>query len=316
MTHATRITDHIKDLIKEHDENGSIARQYIPSNAEEYITPEELSDPIGDEAYSPIKGIVHRYPDRVLFKISNICAAYCRYCFRKDMIGPSSESLAKKDIENALNYIRTHTDIWEVILSGGDPLILSPRRLQDLLNSIEGINHIQTLRVHTRLPLTDPKRITQQLCASLKREKALYIIIHINHVNELTPDVIAALKHLQDSGCVLLSQSVLLKDINDNATTLETLFRKLVSLRIKPYYLHHPDFAPGTSHFRLPISRGQEIMKQLQGRVSGLCLPTYMLDIPGGAGKVPLTPEYLSSDGSDQYIIEDYQGKRRAYPPK
>lgn len=315
--YAFRITDQIEKTIKDTPENDPVARQYIPQIEELTETPEEDADPIGDETHSPVKGIVHRYPDRVLFKPAHVCAVYCRYCFRREMVGPGQDVLSEEETETALDYIRRHKEIFEVILTGGDPLILSPRRLGEILNSLGDIPHVKIIRIHSRVPIADPKRITHELADTLSAiTKPVYMAVHINHAQEITDDVRTSLKKLHKTGCVLLSQSVLLKGVNDNAEILETLFKELLSLRVKPYYLHHPDFAKGTSHFRLSIKEGQAIMKQLQGRISGLCMPHYMLDIPGGHGKVPLTPCYLKPLENDEYIVTDRKGRGHHYPPK
>ncbi len=314
--YAFRTTDTIDALITGTPDNDPIARQYIPQAQELNHLPEENPDPIGDKTHSPVKGIVHRYPDRVLFKPVNICAVYCRYCFRREKVGPGSEILTDKERITALNYIREHRDIWEVILTGGDSLILSSRQIQQIMDSLNAIKHVQVIRFHTRIPIADPQRITQKLCECLESDKAIYMPLHVNHASEITDTVISALKRLQKAGVILLSQSVLLKGVNDNAKTLEDLYRKLVGLGVKPYYLHHPDYAPGTSHFRLSIAEGRDIVRQLQGRLSGLCQPTYMLDIPGGHGKVPLTPCYLKELDHGDYNIENYKGEIFSYPPK
>ena len=260
-----------------------VGRQYLPS-AEELVTaPEELADPTGDEIHSPVKGIVHRYPDRVLLKISNICAVYCRYCFRREMVGPEQEAFTDSDLEAALDYIERTPAVWEVILTGGDPLVLSARRLEEVLTRLNRISHVQVVRIHSRIPVADPQRITETLSSVLKNStKPIYLVIHINHAQEITSEVESVLAQLRSAGCSLLSQSVLLKGVNDDPFVLETLFRRLIGLHVKPYYLHHPDLAPGTGHFRVSIARGREIMKALQGRLSGICLPRYVLDIPGG----------------------------------
>lgn len=313
--YAHRITQTVKNTIKGDITNDPVAKQYIPQNAELKILPEENPDPIGDDVHSPVKGIVHRYPDRVLFKPANVCAVYCRYCFRREHVGPGSEILNDKERKAALDYIRAHKDIWEVILTGGDPLVLSPRQLKNIMDELNTIEHVQVVRIHTRVPVADPTRVSKALLKALKTDKALYMALHINHAQELNDDNRAAIKELHAAGITLLSQSVLLKGVNDNATTLADLYRQLVAMNVKPYYLHHPDLAPGTSHFRLSIKQGQDIVKQLQGRLSGLCQPTYMLDIPGGHGKVPLTPCYMETLKDGGYGITDYNGRTHNYNP-
>jgi len=337
-THATllkkyayRITRAVKDAIKGDVTNDPMAKQYIPQNCELQILPEERLDPIGDESHSPVKGIVHRYPDRVLFKPANVCAVYCRYCFRREQVGPKEDNkaniLSAQERSAALNYIRAHPEIWEVILTGGDPLVLSPRQLGEIMQALRAIDHVKVIRIHTRVPIADPQRITPALLdaltdtapthtdQSVSSSKALYIALHINHTQELTPDVRAAIKALHEHGISLLSQSVLLKGINNEAAILADLYRQLVALHVKPYYLHHPDLAPGTSHFRLSIQEGQKIMRALRGHLSGLCQPTYMLDIPGGHGKVPLTPCALETLPTGGYNVTDYKGTSHTYVP-
>ena len=319
--YAYRITDTIKSTIKGGIKNDPVAKQYIPQTQELKILPEENTDPIGDETYSPIKGIVHRYPDRVLFKPANVCAVYCRYCFRREHVGPGSDILNPQERQAALDYIRAHPEIWEVILTGGDPLVLSARQLSEIMSALNDIEHVKVIRIHTRVPIADPQRVTSSLIKALQtktnqsvsNKKAIYMALHINHAQEIIPDVENALNALHNAGINLLSQSVLLKGVNDNAQILEDLYRELTALNVKPYYLHHPDLAPGTSHFRLSIEEGQNIVRKLLGRLSGLCQPTYMLDIPGGHGKVPLTPCHLEPLKDGGYTIEDYQGQAHIY---
>lgn len=291
-----------------------VAAQYIPQSAELIESADERRDPIGDHAHSPVKGIVHRYPDRVLYKVTSVCPVYCRYCFRKTMVGPEGETLRKAERQAALDYIAGRSEIWEVILTGGDPLMLSPRRLEMELQALEAMDHVQVIRLHSRCPVADPARIDAAMVAALSRTKATYLVMHINHPQDITPDVRRAVEALRRGGIMLLSQSVLLRGVNDDAAVLETLFRDLVSMGVKPYMLHHPDKAPGTAHFRVSIADGQRLMRALRGRVSGLCLPEYMLDIPGGYGKVPLTPPYCQpvSDATG-YQVTDFKGRSHYY---
>lgn len=291
--YAFRITDQINRTLK----SDAVAKQYIPDIRELKILPEERVDPIGDDAHTPVKGIVHRYKDRVLLKIVQVCAVYCRYCFRREMVGkPDSAVLQADEKSAAIDYIRNNKNIWEVILTGGDPLVLSARQLKEILDEICAIDHVKIIRIHSRVPVADPARITQDLCAALTREKPVYIAIHVNHADEITSEVETAFAALRTADCILLSQSVMLKGVNDDPEILENLMRRLVELRVKPYYIHHPDLAPGTSHFRFSIKRGQDIMRKLFARTSGLCMPHYMLDIPGGYGKVPVGPTYWAGE--------------------
>jgi lysine 2,3-aminomutase len=314
--YAVALTPHVLESMHGSVAIDPVAKQYIPQTGELKTTPDELADPIGDYAHTPIKGLVHRYPDRLLLKLANVCAVYCRYCFRREMVGPGADVLNTQEKQNAYDYIRNNKDIWEVILTGGDPLVLSARQLSEALDELCTLDHVKVIRIHTRVPAADPKRITDELCTALKRDKAIYVAVHINHAQEITPDVEIALKKLHEAGCVLLSQSVLLKGVNDNPYVLEDLFRRLAALRVKPYYLHHPDLAPGTSHFRLSLREGKAIVKKLLGRVSGICQPHYMLDIPGGHGKIPVTRDYIFEKTEGDYIVEDYQGQKHHYPPK
>lgn len=311
--YAIGITRDVLDTIDRKAVNDPVALQYVPQERELEIAPGEHTDPIGDDVHTPVKGIVHRYPDRVLFKVTAACAVYCRYCFRREMIAGHGDSLTPADMKAAFDYIRAHPEIWEVILTGGDPLILSGQKLSALLDELCAIDHVKVIRIHTRVPIADSGRINDEITTALRRSKPVYVVLHINHEKEITPPVERALSAIRAAGCTLLSQSVLLKGVNDDARTLENLFRRLVTLHVKPYYLHHPDLAPGTGHFRLPVSKGQQIMKQLRGRLSGLCLPEYMLDIPGGHGKVPLTPCYLHGLDEGGFEVEDYRGNKHAY---
>lgn len=313
--YAVAVTDDVLATIQTDDPADPIARQYLPSAAELVTTPEENADPIGDDAHSPVKGIVHRYPDRVLLKPVHVCAVYCRFCFRREKVGPGSEMLSADELSAALDYIRNAPHVWEVILTGGDPFVLSPRRLQHIMQVLNDIPHVQVIRFHTRVPVADPSRVTDDMVAALASDKAVYVVFHANHANELTDKVRAAAQKFIQAGIPLLSQSALLRGVNDKPEVLEALFRKLTAMKIKPYYLHHPDLAPGTSHFRLPIAEGQDLMRQLQGRISGVALPRYMLDIPGGFGKVPVEPRWIDK-ADDGYTLTDFQGGTHSYEAK
>ncbi|WP_127090009.1 lysine-2,3-aminomutase-like protein [Aquabacter cavernae] len=291
----------------------ALARQFVPDIAELTSAPFEDADPIGDEAHSPVPGIVHRYPDRVLLKLVGVCAVYCRFCFRREMVGPGAQNaLSPEALDRALAYVTDHPEIWEVILTGGDPFMVAPRRMAQVLDRLAAIPHVKIARFHTRIPVAAPERVTDDLVAALKRPGLTpYVVVHANHARELGPEALSAITRLVDAGIPVLSQSVLLRGVNDDAETLADLFRALVAARVKPYYLHHPDLAPGTGHFRLPIEEGQALMRALRGRLSGICLPTYVLDIPGGYGKVPLTPGYLGAG-----TVTDHCGGVHAYPPE
>jgi lysine 2,3-aminomutase len=230
------------------------------------------------------------------------------------MVGSHGEPLQGAALDGAIDYVRSHPDVWEVILTGGDPLALSPRRLTDVLTRLAAINHVRVLRIHSRVPIVDPESIEESLTRALKITAPLYVALHVNHPQEITDAVAAAIGRLLESGAVLLSQTVLLRGVNDDAGVLEQLFRRLVTLKVRPYYLHHPDLAPGTSHFRVPIETGQALVHTLRQTVSGLCMPTYVLDIPGGFGKVPIGPAYLGAKSSDYREVKDARGMSHCYP--
>jgi len=296
--YAVAITPAMAELIDAKDATDPIARQFVPDARELDRAPEERADPIGDHAKSPVKGIVHRYPDRVLLKIVGVCPVYCRFCFRREMVGPQAETnLTMKEIETALAYVRAHPEIWEVIVTGGDPLIMSARRIADVTAALDFIPHVKIVRWHTRVPVVAPERVTPDLVAALRTSRStVYVALHANHPRELTTAARAAIGRLVDAGIPVVSQTVLLRGVNDDADTLEALMRAFVEARVKPYYLHHGDLAPGTAHFRTTIAEGQALMHALRQRVSGLAMPTYVLDIPGGHGKVPIGPAYLDGD--------------------
>lgn len=314
--YAVAITPAMADLIDPHDPADPIARQFVPDPAELDERPEERSDPIGDDAHAPVEGIVHRYPDRVLLKLTHVCAAYCRFCFRRETVGRASAP-SRDALDTALAYISGRPDIWEVILSGGDPLVLSDRRLRDVVKRLAAIDHVKIIRLHTRVPVVDPARITPALVRAVKADrKATYVVLHANHPRELTAAAREACGRFIDAGIPMLSQSVLLRGVNDDPATLGELMRAFVECRIKPYYLHHADLARGTSHFRTTIAEGQSLMRALRGRHSGLCQPAYVLDIPGGHGKSPIGPNYLVQDAEPRgrYRIEDFNGRHHSYP--
>lgn len=316
--YAVAISPTIARLIDRDDPNDPIARQFVPDAAELTLLPEEREDPIGDKPHSPVTGIVHRYPDRVLLKAVHVCPVYCRFCFRREMVGPQGlGTLTPAELDAAIAYIAEHEEIWEVILTGGDPLVLSPRRLTEIMGRLKPIAHVKIVRFHTRVPVVEPERINADLVAALKASgKATYVALHANHPREMTQEARDASARLIDAGVVMVSQSVLLKGVNDDADVLAALMRAFVETRIKPYYLHHPDLAPGTSHFRLSIEEGQALVASLRGRVSGLCQPAYILDIPGGHGKAVISAASIAADGGGCYTVTDFRGEQHAYPPK
>jgi lysine 2,3-aminomutase len=319
--YAVALPADLAALIDRNDLHDPIARQFVPDAAELDTRPEELSDPIGDDAHSPVEGIVHRYPDRVLLKLTHVCAVYCRFCFRREMVGPgNAKALSPATLARALDYIRSDRTIWEVILTGGDPLVLAPRRLRAVMTELSTIDHVKIVRIHTRVPVAEAGRITPELVRAMKAKgKAVYVAVHVNHARELTKAARAACARMADAGVPLLGQSVLLKGVNDTPQALAELMRACVECRIKPYYLHHGDLAPGTAHLRTDIGAGQDLMRGLRGRLSGLCQPSYVLDIPGGHGKSPIGPNYIAREGTNEsahYVVEDFNGGRHGYPPR
>jgi lysine 2,3-aminomutase len=315
--YAVAVTPALAALIDPADAADPIARQFLPSEAELVAAPGESADPIGDDAHSPASGVVHRYPDRVLLKVTHTCAVYCRFCFRRETVGPGKAApLSPAQLDAALAYIAATPAIWEVILTGGDPLMLSVRRLRELMGRLAAIEHVKVVRFHTRVPVADPARITPALVAAMRSPtQTTWVALHANHPRELTPAARAACARIVDAGLAMVSQTVLLAGVNDDADTLAALMRGFVEARIKPYYLHHGDLAPGTGHFRVSLAKGQALMRALRGRVSGLCQPTYVLDLPGGHGKVPAGPSYLAGDLDACASVEDPWGATHAYPP-
>jgi lysine 2,3-aminomutase len=317
--YAVAVTPAMAALIDRDDPDDPIARQFLPQAAELESRPPERPDPIGDDAFSPVEGIVHRCPDRVLLKLVHTCPVYCRFCFRREMVGPRGRGgLTAEKRAAAYRYIKQHPEIWEVILTGGDPLVLPASRLRAAMRALAAIAHVKIIRIHTRVPAVAPERITAEVVAALQAPaKTTYVALHANHPRELTAAARAACARIVDAGIPMVSQSVLLKGVNDDVETLADLMRAFVECRIKPYYLHHADLAPGTGHLRTSIETGQALMRELRSRVSGLCQPAYMLDIPGGAGKVPVGPNYVSASESvqDGRKVTGNDGRSHPYPP-
>ncbi|MGB8364623.1 MAG: lysine-2,3-aminomutase-like protein [Rhizomicrobium sp.] len=310
------ITKEMVELIDSDGAADPIAAQFVPDPRELTTLASELHDPIGDDRFTPVKGVTHRYPDRVLLKPVHICPVYCRFCFRREKVGAGGDgNLSAAELDAALDYIRRNENIWEVILTGGDPLILSPRKIGTIIRALDAIEHVKIIRIHTRVPVVDPTHIDEDMVAALSVETALYVVLHANHVREMTQQSKAAIARLVFAGIPMLSQSVLLRGVNDNTEALRALFKCFLENRVKPYYLHHGDLARGTSHFRTTIEEGQRILRALRGSSSGLCQPHYVLDIPGGAGKVPIGPNYLAQS-PDGTIVEDDRGRPHKYADK
>ena len=305
-----RINPYYLGLIKE--KNDPIYRQCIP-DVQELDDGAAVADPLNEEGHSPVHGLTHRYPDRVLFLVSSKCAMYCRFCNRKRKVGRPS-MVSDSSIEQGMDYIRAHGEVRDVLLSGGDPLLLEDARLLEILSALRAIPHVEIIRIGTRVPCTLPQRITQALAASLRQFHPLYINVHFNHPLEITPEAALACGRLADAGIPLGCQTVLLKGVNDDLSVMRILMRKLLTIRVKPYYLFHGDPARGTSHFRTSVTRGLDIIRGLQGHTSGLCVPHFAIDLLGGGGKVPLLPDYLRKRDGDFLLATNYAGKTYRHP--
>jgi lysine 2,3-aminomutase len=302
----------IKALINQNDPGDPIARQFVPSADELAVGADELEDPIGDQVHSPMRGLVHRYPDRVLFMPTMSCPVYCRYCFRRDRVGRAASAPSADDLNAAFDYIQKNSGIHEVILTGGDPLSLSDTRLRRIVQRLNDIAHLNNIRIHSRVPVSLPSRVTDGLVDALRSNIPVWMVLHCNHPRELTDNVADVCARLIQGGIPLLSQSVLLKGVNDNVEVLTALMRRLVRLGVKPYYLHHPDRARGTARFRVSLAEGRALVDALRGNVSGLCQPTYVIDIPGGLGKTPVGTDTVTPAG-DSWKLRDFHGTSHEY---
>jgi lysine 2,3-aminomutase len=305
-----RINPYYLGLIKKKDD--PIYKQCIPDNRE-ISDKNGMDDPLNEEGLSPVFGLTHKYPDRVLFLVSAQCAMYCRFCNRKRKVGRSS-MVTKKSIKEGFSYIKGHKKIRDVLLSGGDPLLLENRDLYSILTELRAINHVEIIRIGTRVPCTLPQRITHHLAKMLKKFHPLYIHTHFNHPDEITPEATLACERLADAGIPMGCQIVLLKGVNDDLTTMKNLVQKLLIIRVRPYYLFQADLTKGTSHFWTPINKGLEIISGLQGYTSGLCVPHFAVDLPRGGGKVPLLPKYVMCENKNSLVIKNYLGQEYQYP--
>lgn len=311
---AMAITPYFFNLIDQDNPDCPIRRQVIPRVEEAYVSEEEFDDPCGEEVDTVVPGLVHRYPDRVLFLVTDRCASYCRYCTRSRIVSGAGEKHLIPQWEAAFKYLEEHTEVRDVLLSGGDPLLLSNDKLDALLSRLRAIPHIEIVRVGSRVPIFLPQRITPELCAMLRKHAPLYLSIHINHPRELTQESRAAMDMLADHGIVMGSQSVLLRGVNDTADVQMALVRKLLRCRVRPYYLYQCDLIHGSSHFRTSIEEGLSIMDRLRGFTSGYAVPQYVVDGPGGGGKIPLNPEYIVSETEKTVQLRNYEGKSFQYP--
>src|SRR5580698_1331995 len=311
---ALAITPYFFNLIDPADENCPIRLQVIPKEAETHTASWEMSDPCGEDSHSPVPGLVHRYPDRVLFLVTDRCASYCRYCTRSRLVSNASGYDFHPEFDRQIAYIAAHPEIRDVLLSGGDPLLLSDEKLENLLGRLRAIPHVEFLRIGTRIPIFLPQRITPELCAMLKQFHPLFISVHTNHPRELTTEVRTALGRLADAGIPLGNQSVLLKNVNDDAVVMKALLQKLLMCRVKPYYLYQCDLIAGSAHLRSSVRKGLEIMESLRGNTTGYAVPQYVIDAPGGGGKVPINPDYILSRNKDRVVIRNFEGKVFEYP--
>ena len=311
---AMSITPQFFNLIDKNNPDCPIRRQVIPTIHETSSDPDEMSDPCGEDSHMPVPGLVHRYPDRVLFLLTDRCASYCRYCTRSRVVSGAGEAHLQTDFEQAFQYLENNKNIRDVLFSGGDPLLYADSKLEKIISRIRAIDHIEFIRIGTRIPIFLPQRITPQLCDMLKKYHPLWISVHTNHPKELTTEVKSALERLADSGIPLGNQSVLLKGVNDDVLTMRTLVHKLLQCRVRPYYLYQCDLIEGSSHLRTPAAKGREIIEGLRGHTSGYAIPQLVIDAPGGGGKVPINPEYVLEKNSKQLVIRNYEGKSFVYP--
>jgi len=306
---ALAITPYFFNLIDPADERCPIRRQVIPRVEETLTAPWEMSDPCGEDSHSPVPGLVHRYPDRVLFLVTDRCAAYCRYCTRSRLVSNATGYDFHPEFDRQIQYIREHTEVRDVLLSGGDPLLFSDEKLEYLLSRLRAIPHIEFLRIGTRIPLFLPQRITPELCAMLRQFHPLFLSVHSNHPRELTTEVRDALGRLADAGIPLGNQSVLLRHVNDDVLVMKAHVQKLLMCRVKPYYIYQCDLISGSAHLRASVRKGLEIMEALRGHTTGYAVPQYVIDAPGGGGKVPINPEYVLSRNADRVVIRNFEGK-------
>ena len=311
---AMAITPHYASLMDPEDSGCPIRRQVIPRVDETQTAPWEMADPCGEDGHSPVPGLVHRYPDRVLFLVTDRCAAYCRYCTRSRLVSNASGYDFIPDFQRQIDYIRKTPSIRDVLLSGGDPLLMSDGRLESLLRQLREIPHVEFLRIGSRIPIFLPQRITPELCSMLKSFHPLFISVHANHPRELTSEVQEALGRLADAGIALGNQSVLLRGVNDDVTTMTALLHKLLMCRVKPYYLYQCDLISGSAHLRTSVREGLELMRAIRGHTSGYATPQYVVDAPGGGGKVPLNPEYILSHNTERVVLKNYEGRVFEYP--
>ena len=311
---AMAVTPHFFNLIDRNDPECPIRRQIIPRIEETWVSPYEMSDPCGEDSSMPVPGLVHRYPDRVLFLVTDRCAAYCRYCTRSRVVSGAGEQELETDYEAAFRYLEEHTEIRDVLLSGGDPLLFSDAKLERILSRLRQIEHIEFLRIGSRVPIFLPQRITPQLCETLQQFHPLFMSVHVNHPRELTTEVKEGLERLANHGVPLGNQSVFLRGVNDDVEVMRTLVHKLLMCRVRPYYLYQLDLIQGSSHLQAPVAKGIEIIEGLRGHTTGYAIPQFVIDAPGGGGKVPVNPDYVLQRNSERVVIRNFEGRTFEYP--
>ena len=311
---AMAITPHFFNLIDRSDPDCPIRRQVVPRVEETIEAEYEMSDPCGEDSHMPVPGLVHRYPDRVLFLVTDRCAAYCRYCTRSRVVSGAGDQDLETDYEAAFQYLENHTEVRDVLLSGGDPLLFSDAKLEKILKRLRSIEHIEFIRIGSRIPIFLPQRITPELCEMLQKYHPLFISVHTNHPRELTAEVKAGLERLANSGIPLGNQSVLINKVNDDPEIMKSLVHKLLMCRVRPYYLYQMDLIKGSSHLQVPVAKGIEIIEKLRGHTTGYAVPQYVIDAPGGGGKVPINPDYMVQRNEERAIVRNFEGKTFEYP--
>jgi len=311
---AMSITPHFFNLVDRKDPDCPVRRQVIPRVEESWTSPHEMSDPCGEDSHMPVPGLVHRYPDRVLFLVTDRCASYCRYCTRSRVVSGAGEQELETDYEAAFRYLEQHTEVRDVLLSGGDPLLFSDRKLEAILERLRRIEHLEFLRIGSRVPVFLPQRVTPALCEMLQRYHPLFMSVHVNHPRELTVEVKEALERLANHGVPLGNQSVLLRGVNDELEVMKSLVHKLLMCRVRPYYLYQLDLIQGSSHLQAPVAKGIELIEGLRGHTTGYAVPQFVIDAPGGGGKVPVNPEYVKQRDAGRVVIRNFEGRTFEYP--
>mgnify|MGYP003108681224 FL=1 len=310
------ITPYFFNLLDPEDPNCPVRLQMIPRGGESRIAPEELLDPVGEESTMPVKGLVHRYPDRVLFLVTDRCASYCRYCTRSRLVSNAQDYNFHPSFEAGLEYIENHPEIRDVLLSGGDPLLLSDTKLDYLLGRLRAIPHVEFIRIGSRIPVFLPQRLNDKFCAILRKHGPIWLSIHVNHPKECTEELYRACERLSMSGTPIGNQSVLLKGVNDDPEIYRSLVHRLLMMRVRPYYLYQCDLITGSAHFRTSVEKGVEIIRSLRGNTTGYAIPQFVIDAPGGGGKIPINPDYVEKVTEDEIVLRNYEGRLFRYPLK